>query len=497
MNEIIINPDGSSAVVFGERIIAKKPTELYVNVMSLILRSHPEIIGQKETHFTCDKSRADSYTGTTRNVLISGRPVYIKTGFSTKDKIKGIEKICLLAGISFSVENVNLNDIGLCDDDHRMVETPKHDNDKKEYVSSDIYSFDDTELVFVTEEIGSGGVPSAVSEKKSEHFFEQKAICHDKTDDEKQEQILGSIMIAFKAITIQNDMRNPKTKGISYYSKHYADYRISNIFGKVKDLNYAGIHSCGIVHDNLGDWVLGEHRTPKGKEQLIKDSIPVYEIPKIGKVNAYTFFEYSSFDNGKYLNYQYLVCAVDDVIYLYDIIEEKSYKIGKGNRIINLLSVGELLFVTEIDDFKYVGRNDYEFQMGDFGYTSDDYNAILQLRVIDLCGKELFKTLNIDSIIGSCPIKYSGKEYSSLCFTDTNHNRFSAVKNILNTDQEEWKVKKISDIKNVLDHNNVRLSEYYKIKPDVITYADNRILIWDENKNKAIAYNINEYFKEK
>lgn len=84
-------------------IHADNPTELYVAVMTDILTKCPDIIGQKETHFTTDSDRAGQYTGTTREVYINGKKVYIKTGFATKDKWIGIEKTCQLARLTFEL----------------------------------------------------------------------------------------------------------------------------------------------------------------------------------------------------------------------------------------------------------------------------------------------------------------------------------------------------------------------------------------------------------
>lgn len=98
-NSVILCPDNLTANVCGISLSAETPTELYVNVIETLLKNYPSIIGLKETHFTSDKSRAELYTGTTRKFQLNGSCVYIKTGFSTKDKWKGIEKTCQLAGI--------------------------------------------------------------------------------------------------------------------------------------------------------------------------------------------------------------------------------------------------------------------------------------------------------------------------------------------------------------------------------------------------------------
>ncbi len=99
--QVILYPVELLAEVCGEKAAGNSPTELYVHVMEVLLRRYPELVGKKETHFTSDSVRAGQYTGTTRSVLIGGRTVYIKTGFSTKDKWKGIEKTCQLVDVGF------------------------------------------------------------------------------------------------------------------------------------------------------------------------------------------------------------------------------------------------------------------------------------------------------------------------------------------------------------------------------------------------------------
>lgn len=121
MSDITVSSDGISAIVFGNIIKANNPTELFVCVISEILKTHPEIIGKKETHFTSDKSRADKYTGTTRQIFVNDTKVYIKTGFSTKDKIDGIKKTCQLAGIIF--RNSSLYDILMSIEDFDDVDS--------------------------------------------------------------------------------------------------------------------------------------------------------------------------------------------------------------------------------------------------------------------------------------------------------------------------------------------------------------------------------------
>lgn len=104
LGRVVIYEVQNSADVFGTRLQQKDPTSLYVEVIGHILTRYPLLVGQKETHFTTDPVRGNNYTGKKREVSIGGCTVYIKTGFSTKDKWRGINAVCKLAGIEFRLE---------------------------------------------------------------------------------------------------------------------------------------------------------------------------------------------------------------------------------------------------------------------------------------------------------------------------------------------------------------------------------------------------------
>lgn len=102
-NDIVIEEEGTCATVFGTKITAGDPTALYVKILERILQEHQELLGKKETHFTTDPERGNGYTGKTRMIDIGERTVYVKTGFSTKDKWNGIKAVCKLADIRFGM----------------------------------------------------------------------------------------------------------------------------------------------------------------------------------------------------------------------------------------------------------------------------------------------------------------------------------------------------------------------------------------------------------
>ena len=98
-NSVLIDENNNCVNVFGKQLSGKDPTTLYVEVVEIILKAYPQFVGQKETQFTTDKIKADSYTGKTRELFIAGSTVYVKTGFSTNVKWKNVKALCKLAGI--------------------------------------------------------------------------------------------------------------------------------------------------------------------------------------------------------------------------------------------------------------------------------------------------------------------------------------------------------------------------------------------------------------
>ena len=99
-NIVLIDESNNSVNVFGKMLLGKDPTTIYVEAVEMIINKFPKIIGQKETHFTTDKDKADTYTGKNRELFINGYVVYVKTGFSTQAKWKNIKAICKLVGIT-------------------------------------------------------------------------------------------------------------------------------------------------------------------------------------------------------------------------------------------------------------------------------------------------------------------------------------------------------------------------------------------------------------
>lgn len=506
----MISYTGGSANVFGRNLTPDSPTAIFVQVITEILKAHPEIIGQKETHFTTDKSRADRYTGTTREVLINGSTVYIKTGFSTKDKIKGIEKICQLAGISFSLfDTVDSDDNCLKGFDYDIFADDSDDMDfgfdtvfPSETAEEDDFFNDfsfDTPFENPEESVKAIHPVAKQTETSVNQSSRKKSI----------EEIMTSTMQ--KMMLTSMIMKSPIPSKATIYAKHENDYELNKFYKDIKTLNN-GIKVGCTIEDDLGDLVLKQYKTPKGKEQLLKDSIPVYEISHIGKVNAYTFLKVSVSDS---LYKYYLIYAKNNKIYMHDIMEELSaigdnkindIEICDCNNVVSILAARELLLVTEISDFRYVGRTDHESQMGDFGYTSDDYKATLQLRVLNMAGNELIKVDNTNSIISAMPCRYKdtkfGKQMSLLFVTDFNHNCYglknnASEPNIYEPERKEWSSFETAwDKDKVLKENDINYSQYFKLKNNIIMLAPETTIVWNDEHKKIFAYDTKEFFKE-
>lgn len=138
MSNVILYPDKLSAKVCNKEISEDTPTKLYVEVIIALISLSPWIVGKKETHFTADAERAALYTGKTRQCQINGKTVYIKTGLSTKDKWKGIEKTCELEKLSFEMVLDNTQPVEKVTETIKKVVKPAENQDSVELSPEDV-----------------------------------------------------------------------------------------------------------------------------------------------------------------------------------------------------------------------------------------------------------------------------------------------------------------------------------------------------------------------
>lgn len=104
IKEVILNEEKKMALVFGQTINGKNTTELYINILTIILQKYPKLVGEKESYFTEDADRATKYHGSTRKIKVEEKDIYLNTGLSTKAKWDLIDKVCKIAGVVFATE---------------------------------------------------------------------------------------------------------------------------------------------------------------------------------------------------------------------------------------------------------------------------------------------------------------------------------------------------------------------------------------------------------
>ena len=422
MSDIIIYPESLSASVIGKEFSAKKPTELYVAVMTEILRNRPQIIGQKETHFTTDSVRAGQYHGKTRSVDIAGRTVYILTGLATKAKWQAIEKTCQLAGLTFEV---------------------------------------DGQAKTVTKPAPQSQIKPAVTNTNTQSTQINKKICS------KCGKLFNNLCrndlcleCLFSDIT-EKYFKSSKTSNCSNLDDFYLKNK------NIKRIHYGIKENNTLVHDNLGDWVLGEHKTPRGPEQLIRDSLPLYSIDELGEVNAYSF---NSVTRSIYY-------ARSGVIYEREYYTQNGLpyyedkKICDCHNIVHMLWAGNMLFITEISSMQFKERREYEFCMGDYGYMSDDYIAHLHLRIVETQnGEEIFRQEDFSAVKSVILSKNN-----IIDCVDANLNTWS-----LKQSGSSYTLEKIVDIDDIIKKNDISYSKLHQIRDKIICISYNEVGLFND-----------------
>ncbi|MCM1506457.1 MAG: hypothetical protein NC177_04900 [Ruminococcus flavefaciens] len=434
MSNVIIYPESMSASVMGKEFSAKTPTELYVAVMAEILKNRPQIIGKKETHFTADSVRAGQYTGTTRGVYINNTKVYIKTGFSTKDKWKGIEKTCQLAGLSFELSG-----------ETKAVTKSFTQNQVKSTVANvnnqNVKSTQPNAKVCVR----CGGSFDAFM------GFNENGLC------------MPCLMI----VDTEKEIKGQQTGNNSFMDNmELKNKNIKRIYYGIKENNT-------LVHDDLGDWVLGEHKTPRGPEQLTKDYMPLYSMDELGEVNAYS---YNSVTKSIYY-------AKNNSVYEREYYTQnglpyyKDKKICDCNNIVNMLWACNMLFITEISRMQFKERKEYEFSMGDYGYMSDDYVAHLRLRIVNaLGGKEVFRQEDFSAVRTVAPLKNHDLINVNIGFIDAELNEWNLKKS-----NNSFILKKVYDINDIIKKNNISYSKLNQMKDKIWAINFDKVSIFNDN----------------
>lgn len=431
--QVILYPYNFSAQVCGVEVTGSSATELYVNVIEQLLKQYPIFIGLKETHFTFNSARAEQYTGTTRTVKVNGSTVYINTGFSTKNKWNSIEATCQLLGVEFVMKE----DIIIVDD----RESLNNDGILQKYYTLYSVAYDNLkkEKPDFCEGLSKESVISIIldlQKKVDENEFE-------KIKRKAQERAKFITQTTIKGAKKPNSKLNDEIFPKSNYKK----------------LNYDAITSSQqLVHDDLGDWKLGHHNPPKGKEKLIIDSVPLYNINGVEGINAHTYE----------LVFEKMIYAKGNAIYA-----EDYGKICECNNVIQLLWAGGLLFITELVDLTYKCRQEYEFCQGDWGFMSDDYTPVLQVRVVNMEGRELFVTKQTDTIVSVVVVKLTD-DVIAYCALDLNYQLWKIKKQ-----NDTYHLSQISKLEEVIKKYNISFYDFTRKYDNIVTFTDKSFVVLD------------------
>ena len=441
--QVILYPYNLSAQVCGVEVTGSNATELYVGVIEQLLKQYPIFIGLKETHFTFNSARAEQYTGTTRTVKVNGSTVYINTGFSTKNKWNSIEATSQLLGVEFVMKE----DIIIVDD----RESLNNDGILQKYYTLYSVAYDNLkkEKPDFCEGLSKESVISIILDLQK------------KIDDNEFKKTKRKAQQRAKFIT-QTTIKGAKKPN----SKLVDETFLKNNY---KKLNYDAITSSQqLVHDDLGDWKLGHHNPPKGKEKLIIDSVPLYNINGVEGINAHTYERV----------FEKMIYAKGNAIYA-----EDYGKICECNNVIQLLWAGGLLFITELVDLTYKCRQEYEFSQGDWGFMSDDYTPVLQVRVVNMEGRELFVTKQTDAIV-SVAIAKSTDDLILYRALDSNYQIWEIKKQ-----KDEYQITLLYKLEEILKKHNIYFSDFIQKYDDLLIFAKESFVVLEEsNELKIIPF---------
>ena len=237
----------------------------------------------------------------------------------------------------------------------------------------------------------------------------------------------------------------------------------------------AGQLSSGKVSDQ---WDISwQKKSPDGKAITRQNCSPLYSRVDWGThkpldgINVYTFERWTGFNGKIYAGDIYY--AKDNVIY-----GPGGEKLCDCKDIVNLLWAGNMLFITEVSEFTYQGRHSYEWQQGDYGYTSDDYELKLGLRIIDVpTGTEILKRTGIDSIISArAEYNTNGQKWSIM---DVNQ-----VVWLLDRTVSPCTVTRIGSLEERLGSLNIPMSKLDKYKDKIVMHYPSAVFVYnEESKN--------------
>ena len=247
-------------------------------------------------------------------------------------------------------------------------------------------------------------------------------------------------------------------------------------FGMVCQTIRRGTLKSGIVYDEIESWGPGgfPHKsTPKSQNVMRKECAPLYKADGYGEIGAYTFERW--FDPvSNLVNKGEMYYVLNDVIY-----GPGKQKFIDCKDAVNILWAANMLFITEVTDFTYKGREENEWMQGDYGYVHENYNVKLGLRVIDIPSKkEMLRVDGVDAIVG---VNVE---------PDSNYQRWylmdaSQTKWVL--DKTAWSFKRITSLKERLNIHNIPWTKVEGILRDIMMFDPSGVSVYN-NKEHSTKY---------
>ena len=141
------------------------------------------------------------------------------------------------------------------------------------------------------------------------------------------------------------------------------------------------------------------------------------------------------------------------------------------------------MFITELVDLTYKCRQEYEFSQGDWGFMSDDYTPVLQVRVVNMEGRELFVTKQTDAIV-SVAIAKSTDDLILYRALDSNYQIWEIKKQ-----KDEYQITLLYKLEEILKKHNIYFSDFIQKYDDLLIFAKESFVVLEEsNELKIIPF---------
>ena len=277
------------------------------------------------------------------------------------------------------------------------------------------------------------------------------------------------------------DKTTPAGSNYSKWDEHCAN----SMYPTLKAERSGHLRSGKVSDQWDGAW---QKTSPDGRDATLKSCSPLYSedyflmsenAGKLHRINAYTFEKWVGFDDKVYAGDIYY--AKENAVY-----GPGGEKFCDCGNVVSLLWAGNMLFINEVFEFTYTGRHSYEWQQGDYGYTSDDYDLRLGLRIIDIPNrKEILRAAGVDAIVSARVEPNSdGRRWALMDIDKTIWLLDKAV--------SPCTVTRRCSLEERLNNLNIPMSKVDKFRENIVMHYPTAIYVYDKEANNVTRYKTEE-----